>query len=144
MQMQSQRSVPEVLHDILGNVQEIVRSEFRLSAAEVLDEANRAAKPVATLGTGIVFAIYALGFLLLATVYALSTVMAPWLAALLVTALAGLPAVVLIYSGGERLKRVRVVPEKTIANVKETVQWATGQMKSNGTSRNSATSSARM
>jgi Flp pilus assembly protein TadB len=117
------------LHDIAGNLQEIIRSEFRLSAAEIIDEANKAAKPAATLGTGIVFAIYALGFLLLAIVYALSTVMAPWLAALLVTALAGLPAMVLIYSGRERLKKVKVAPEKAIASVKETMQWATGQMK---------------
>jgi Flp pilus assembly protein TadB len=129
MQMQSRRSVPEVLYDIAGNLQEIIRSEFRLSAAEIIDEANKAAKPAGTLGTGIVFAIYALGFLLLAIVYALSTVMAPWLAALLVTALAGLPAIVLIYSGRERLKKVKVAPEKAIASVKETMQWATGQMK---------------
>lgn len=129
MQLQSQRSVPEVLQDIVGNLQEIIRSEFRLGAAEIKEEAARAAKPVATFGAGIVFAIYALGFLLLAIVYGLSTVMAPWLAALLVTAMAGLPAMVLIYSGRERLKKVKVVPEKTIANVKEKVQWATEQMK---------------
>ena len=129
MQLQSQRSVPEVLQDIVGNVQEIIRSEFRLGTAEMREEAAKAAKPVATFGAGIVFAIYALGFLLLAIVYALSTVMAPWLAALLVTALAGLPAIVLIYSGRERLKKVNIVPEKTIANVKEKVQWATEQMK---------------
>lgn len=129
MQLPSQRTVPEVLQDIVGNIQEIIRSEFRLGTAEIKEEAAKAAKPVATFGAGIVFAIYALGFLLLAAVYALSTVVAPWLAALIVTGVTGLVAMVLVASGRGQLKRVRVVPEKTIASVKENVQWATTQMK---------------
>jgi hypothetical protein len=84
---------------------------------------------VATFGAGIVFAIYALGFLLLASVYALSIVLAPWLAALLVAALAGLAAIAFITLGRERLKQVNHIPDKTIASVKEKVQWANNQIK---------------
>ncbi|GAC1626426.1 MAG: phage holin family protein [Candidatus Acidiferrum sp.] len=129
MQLQIQRSVPEVLQDIVGNLQEIIRSEFRLATAEMKEEAARAAKPALTFGTGMVLAIYALGFLLLSIVYALSTVVAPWIAALIVTALAGVPAIVFMQKGRDRLKNVNLVPEKTIANVKEKVQWATNQIK---------------
>ena len=53
---QMQRSVPEVLQDIVGNLQEIVRSEFRLAKTELKEEASRAAKPVATFGMGLVLA----------------------------------------------------------------------------------------
>ena len=129
MEMQEQRSVPDLLQNIVGNIQEIIRSEFRLGVTEVKEEANRAVKPVTTLGAGAFFALYAFGFLLLSIVYALSNVMAPWMAALVVTAVVGLPAAVLISSGLNRLKKVKVVPEKTIASVKENVQWATEQMK---------------
>jgi uncharacterized membrane protein YqjE len=74
MPLQSQRSVSEVLQDIVANLQEITRSELRLATTEIKEEAARTVKPVVTFGTGIVFAIYALGFLLLASVYALSTI----------------------------------------------------------------------
>jgi uncharacterized membrane protein YqjE len=129
MQTPTQRTVPEVLQDIVGNIQEIIRSEFRLGTAEIKEEAARAAKPMTTVGAGIIFGVYALGFLFLAIVYALSTVVAPWLAALIVTGVAALMAAVLVASGRGQLKRVKVVPQKTIANVKENVQWATNQMK---------------
>ncbi|HXM97804.1 MAG TPA: phage holin family protein [Candidatus Dormibacteraeota bacterium] len=129
MHAPNQRTVPEVLQDIVGNIQEIIRSEFRLGTAEIKEEAAEAAKPVATVGAGIIFGIYALGFLFLAIVYALSTVVAPWMAALIVTGITALMAAVLVASGRGQLKRVKVVPKKTIATVKENVQWATNQMK---------------
>jgi uncharacterized membrane protein YqjE len=128
MSLQSQRSVPEVLHDIVGNLQEIIRAEFRLAATEIKEEAARSVTPVAMFGAGIVLAIYTLGFLLLAIVYALITLVAPWLAALLVAALIGLPAIVFISLGRERLRHVHPMPEKTIASVKENVQWAKNQI----------------
>lgn len=129
MPLQSQRSVPEVLQDIVANLQEIIRSEFRLATTEIKEEGARTFKTVATFGAGIVFAIYALGFLLLTIVYALNTVVAPWLAALLVTVLVGLPGIVFINLGRERLKQVNLMPDKTIASVKENVQWAKNQIK---------------
>jgi uncharacterized membrane protein YqjE len=55
MGIQVQRSIPEVLQDIVGNLQEIIRSEFRLAKAELKEEASRASKPVATFGIGLVF-----------------------------------------------------------------------------------------
>lgn len=129
MHAPNQRTVPEVLQDIVGNIQEIIRSEFRLGTAEIKEEAAMAAKPVATVGAGIIFGVYALGFLFLAIVYALSTVVAPWLAALIVTGATALVAAILVASGRGQLKKVKVVPKKTIATVKENVQWATNQMK---------------
>jgi uncharacterized membrane protein YqjE len=128
MPFQNERSVPEVLHNIIANVQEIIRSEFRLAATEIKDEAARTVKPLATCGAGIVLAIYAFGFLLLTIVYALSIVVAPWLAALLVTALVGLPAIVFINLGREQLKQIHPMPDKTIASMKENVQWAKNQI----------------
>ena len=81
-----QRSVPEVLQDIIGNMEEIIRSELRLAKAEIKDEAAKAAKPGTTLGIGLVLGFYGLGFVLLAAVYALSSVVTTWMAALIVGA----------------------------------------------------------
>jgi uncharacterized membrane protein YqjE len=108
-----QRSFPEVLQDIAGNLEEIIRSEFRLAKTEVKEEAARAAKPAATFGVGLAFAFYGFGFFLLAAVYGLSTVMAGWQAALLVGAILFLVAIALISSSGEKLKSVSSPSHKT-------------------------------
>jgi len=126
---QMQRSFPEVLQDIVGNLQEIVRSEFRLAKTELKEEAAKAAKPAATFGVGLVFGFYGIGFLLLACVYGLSMVMAGWLAALLVGAILAIVAIALMSSSGKKLKRVNPTPDKTIQSLEENVQWAKHQIK---------------
>jgi uncharacterized membrane protein YqjE len=126
---QMQRSVPEVLQDIVGNLQEIIRSEFLLAKTELKEEVSRAAKPVATFGVGLALGFYGIGFLLLAAVYGLSTVMAGWLAALLVGAILAIVAIVLMSSSGKKLKHVNPTPDKTIQSLEENVQWAKHQIK---------------
>jgi uncharacterized membrane protein YqjE len=128
MTRRNERSVPEVLHDIVSNIQEIGRSEFRLAKSEIKEQVSKAAKPAATLAMGIVLAMYALGFMLLTIVYVLATVISAWLAALLVTAVVAVVALVLVTAGKDRLKRVKP-PEKTIETLKENVEWAKNQIK---------------
>src|SRR4030095_8265741 len=123
MPTQIHRSIPEVLQNIVGNLQEIIRSEFRLAKAELKEEAARASKPAATFGVGLVFGFYGIGFLLLSLVYWLSTLMAVWLAALLIGAALAIVAMALMSSSGKRLKRVNPTPDKTIRSVEENVLW---------------------
>jgi membrane protein len=126
---QTQRSVSDVLQDIIGNLQQIVRDEFRLAKADVEDKARRAARPASILAAGAVLGLYGLGFLLLAGVYGLSLVIAPWLAALLVGAVLAIVAAILVSSGRTRLKQIDPVPEKTVQSMKENVQWTKEQIK---------------
>jgi hypothetical protein len=126
---QTQRSVPEVLQDIVSNLQEIIRSEFLLAKTELKEEAKQAAKPATTFGTGLVFGIYGMGFLLLAATYALALVMPVWLAALLVGAGLAIVALALMSSSGKKLKRINPTPDKTIQSLEENVQWAKHQIK---------------
>jgi len=78
------RSFSDVVHDILHNVQEIVRSEVRLAKTEIGEEAAKAKSSAVLLGAGGLAALYAVLFLLLMIVYALCLVMPNWAAALLV------------------------------------------------------------
>ena len=123
MASQIHRSIPEVLQDIVGNIQEIVRSEFRLAKAELKEEASRASKPVATFGIGMVFGFYGIGFLLLSLVYWLTTLMAVWLATLLIGAGLAIVAIALMSFSGKKLKRVNPTPDKTIRSLEENVLW---------------------
>ena len=126
---QTQRSVSDVLQDIVGNLQQIIRNEFRLARVEINEKVVRAKEPAAILASGVVIGLYGFGFLLLALVYALSIVIPPWLAALLVSIVLAIGAVILVASGRNALKQVDPVPEKTVQTVKENVQWAKEQIK---------------
>ena len=112
-----QRSFPDVLQDIIINLQQMIRYEFRLAKTEIRERATAAAGPATTFGVGLVLAFYGLGFLLLACVYALSAVIAAWLAALLVGAVVGLVAVTLMSSSGKKLKSMNYTPEKTMRSL---------------------------
>jgi uncharacterized membrane protein YqjE len=123
------RSMTEILQDIIADIQEIVRSEFRLAKAEVQEQAAKVARSGVPLIVGLLLGLYALGFLLLAMVHALSLVVDAWLAALIVGFGVGVVSLILINIGRNRLKGVKVVPEKTIGTVKENVQWARNQIR---------------
>jgi|KBSMisStaDraftv2_1062788.scaffolds.fasta_scaffold02844_6 uncharacterized membrane protein YqjE len=126
MHRDDERSVSDVLQDIFGNVQDIVRSEVRLAKVEIQAEAGKTAHAAKSLIAGAVLGLYAGGLLLLAAVYGLSMVLAPWLAALAVGAFLLVLAVILISVGQGRLRLVKK-PEKTIRTVKEDVQWLRDQ-----------------
>ena len=114
-----------VLQNIAGNVQEIVRSEVRLAATEIKEEAQRAAG--ISMGAGAVFGLYALGFLLLCVMFALRIVLPAWLSALIIGILAGIIALVAMSRGKRRLKEVKNARLRTVESIKETAEWAKRQ-----------------
>jgi uncharacterized membrane protein YqjE len=126
---QMQRSVPEVLQDIIANFEQIIRSELRLAKTEIREEASQAAKPATILGTGLLLGFYGLGFLLLAAVYGLALVLSTWLAALIVGAVLAVIASIFIGSGATKLRHLDPTPEKTIRSMEENVQWAKNRIK---------------
>jgi uncharacterized membrane protein YqjE len=117
------RSFTDVLNDIAGNVQGIIRSEVRLAKAEIQEETVKAGKAARIAGSGAVLGLYALGFLLLTCLFALEIIVAAWLAALIVAVIVGAAAGVLINIGIKRMKLVHPRPSKTIETLKENVEW---------------------
>jgi Putative Actinobacterial Holin-X, holin superfamily III len=129
MAYQNERSFSDVLQDIVGNVQTIIRSEIRLAKTEVKGETAKAAKATGVIVAGAVLGLYAVGFLLLTLVRALETITAPWLASLIVAVLVGVASFVAIKVGRTRIKHVHATPDKTIRTVKENVEWVKDQTK---------------
>jgi uncharacterized membrane protein YqjE len=123
------RTVGEVLQDIVANIQEIVRSEFRLAKVEVQEETAKAVHSSIPVVIGVLLALYALGFILLAAVHALTIVVDAWLAALIVGFVLLVISMILVSVGRKRFKQVKVVPEKTVGSMKENVQWAKHQIR---------------
>jgi uncharacterized membrane protein YqjE len=127
--MQQGRTMAEVLQDIVANIQEIFRSEFRLAKVEIQQQTAQAARSAVPLIIGVLLGLYAFGFLLLAAVHALSLAVDPWLASLIVGVAVLAISLALVSMGRNRLKQVKVVPEKTVETVKENVQWAKQQIR---------------
>ena len=117
------RSIPEILQDSLGNIQDIVRAEVRLAKAELGEDLNRARSGGLLIGVGAVAAIFSALFILLGCVYALGLVMPNWAAALVVAAAVGVAAAATLTLGLKRLKTIQAAP-KTAATLKENVRWA--------------------
>jgi hypothetical protein len=117
------RSIPEILQDVLTNIQDIVRAEVRLAKAELGEELNAARSGGLLIGVGAVAAIFSALFLLLACVYALGRVVPNWAAALIVATAVGVAAAVTLVLGLKRFKSIQAAPA-TAASLKENVRWA--------------------
>jgi hypothetical protein len=52
------RSIPDVLQDILANLQGMVRSEIRLAKAELTDEVAKAGRAAGLMAGGVVAAVF--------------------------------------------------------------------------------------
>jgi Kef-type K+ transport system membrane component KefB len=104
-------------------VGEIIRSEVRLAKTEIRQDFAE----VKHAGTFIVAAgvagMFALGFLLLAAVYGLSTIMPPWLAAITVGVVLGLVGTGLLVKGLHMLKLTSMTPDRTIQSLEDNVKW---------------------
>ena len=119
----AERSISTVLYDILGNVQEIIRSEMRLARTEVTEDIGKWRSAGLLLGVGALLGMFSVLFLLLAIVYALSLVIPAWGAALIVAAAVAALAGIVLGAGFKRIKAVRAAP-KTTESLKENVEWA--------------------
>jgi hypothetical protein len=118
-----ERALSDVLQDILRNLQDIVRSEVRLAKVEIRDDARQAAASAVWIAAGTIGALSAWAFLLWTITFALSTRMSMWAATLVVALVLACAASVLIVGGIRRVKRIHPIPERTIASIKENVQW---------------------
>ena len=121
--MNQERPISDVLQDILGNLQEMVRAEVRLARAEIRDDARQTAASAVWIASGTIGALSAWAFLLWTITFALSTRMSMWAATLVVAVVLAGAASVLIAGGIRRVKRIHPIPERTIASIKENIEW---------------------
>ncbi len=129
MAAENNRSIADVLQDILTNVQTIIRSEVRLAKTEITEEATKASRAASVMAGGAVAALFTIWLFLLTILYALATVIPIWSAALLLLVVMAVVTTVLLSAGKKRFSSVHAKPEKTIESVKENVEWVKSQTK---------------
>lgn len=113
----SERSTKSLLRELMHEVPELFTKEVALARAEMrenLEQTRRGATEVSTGGV-----VLAGGYivLLLAAVYALSEVMEPWLAALLVGGVAALIGYSMVKAGMRHFSARDLKPDRTIDSV---------------------------
>jgi uncharacterized membrane protein YqjE len=123
MAAEFERSIAMVLKDIVGNVQQIVRAEIRLARVDVRRELDKATRSAVLLIVGGAVTTLALACALIACVYLLATVVAPWIAALVVAVAAAGLGGALIVAGVKQWHQVTIPPPRTMAALEETIQW---------------------
>ena len=119
----SETSVGELIGNISNHLSQLFRQEVELAKAELKQEASKAGKAAGMLG-GAAFAGYlAIVLLSFALVFALSNVMDPGWAALIVAVIWAIIGAVFYANGRKKLKNVDPVPRRTVDTIKEDAQW---------------------
>ena len=132
------RGVADLLRDLAGGSAALVRQEVRLARveiSEVVSSVGRGATLVATGGVLALLGVLAVitGIILLAGDQWLRD--RYWLAALIVTVIAGIIAAVFLRRGMALLSPAQLVPDDTVETLKEDGEWVKRQLTSGATSR---------
>ena len=128
------RSLGELLKQLSEQTTRLVHQELELAKAELTQKGKQAGAGAGLFGGAGAIGLAALGALTACFILALDLVMPAWLAALIVAVVYGIIAFVLVKQGQARVKRaVPPIPEQTIETVKEDVEWAKTQMRSDRT-----------
>ncbi len=122
------RSLGELLSDLMRQVTTLVRQEIELARTEISANASRAGRNVASLLVGGAVLYAGVLFLLYAIVLLLATAGLPgWLAALIVGGAVAVAGAFLVMRGRDALQREDLLPKRTIETLKEDAEWASDQ-----------------
>ncbi len=130
--MQGEReSLGDSLHHLAEDLGDLFRAELALFKKEATEQLGGLAVAGVWIAGGAVMGLAFLGALTALLIIALSLAMAPWLAALVVTALWGFAAAALISAAIAKLRTTLPLEfDKTTRSVKEDVEWIKSGMKS--------------
>ena len=128
------RSLGELLKQLSQETTQLVHQELELAKAELTQKGKQVGAGAGMFGGAGALGLAALGALTACFILALNAAMPAWLAALIVAVVYGIIAFVLVKQGQAKLKQATPpMPEQTIETVKEDVEWAKTQMRSDRT-----------
>lgn len=133
------RSLNEELAGIVADLRQLARSEAELARAEMRDSLASLKQSAVWGGVALVTAMLALTWVFLTLMFALDTVLPLWVASLVTLVVLGAVAGAAGTMAKARISQVSIVPKKTVSSVREDVQWARDQLRSQPTSSAGAT-----
>jgi hypothetical protein len=129
-----ERPLGELLKQLSEETTRLVHQEIDLAKAELTQKGKQAGVGAGLFGAAGAIGLLAAAALTACLILALAAVMPAWLAALLVAVVYGVVAAVLAMRGRAKVQQaVPPLPEQTVETVKEDLQWAKTQMRSDKT-----------
>jgi tetrahydromethanopterin S-methyltransferase subunit C len=123
--------ISELVKTLSEEASTLIRQEVALAKAELAQKAKSMGVGLGLFGTAYVFARLMIATGTAAAILALAIVLPAWAAALIVTALWGIIALVLVLVGRGKIKQgVPPLPQQTIETVKEDVEWLKSRTRS--------------
>jgi uncharacterized membrane protein YqjE len=117
-----------IIHDLTTQIPELIRSEIRLAQAEMAEKGKRAGIGIGLFSGAGLLAFFGLATTIATVILALSLVIDPWLAALVVALVLFLGAAVLGVGGKNQVQQATPpAPERAVEGVKEDIATVKGQ-----------------
>ncbi len=128
-QNKDERSLGELLGDLMQQTGTLVRQEMKLATTELSDKASRVGKDVGALAVGGAVAYAGFLALLAAIIIGLGQLGLPWwIAALIVGIVVVAIGGLMVQKGLTALKHQNMMPQQTITSLKEDQTWAKEQI----------------
>lgn len=122
------RSLPELISTLVDGLADLVRKEARLVRAEVSEKLNAAARGGALLAAGAALLLGAFLALLATLVLALSKVMEPVWASLLVALVAAAGGFILVKAGIHKVQPSQMKPDRSARQVRKDISLVKGEV----------------
>jgi hypothetical protein len=118
-------TLAQLVSDLLDDAKQLLRQELALAKYEIHQEVHKTKIALVSLGIGI--GIAAIGGLLLIVmlVHFLQalTGLPLWSCYALVGGVCTIVGIVLVYKGKQRIAEIEMIPQQTVATMKENVRW---------------------
>ena len=125
---EEQRSLGELFRELSEEAKRLVRQEVELAKTEIKEKLSELGKDPAFIAIGGILAYSGFLVLLAALVIGLGHLIGYGWSALVIGALVVAAGAGLAMSAIKKMKTMSVAPEKTVAQIKETKQWAARQL----------------
>lgn len=120
--MDQTKSLPDLMRDLLNQLTNLVRDEIQLAKAEMSEKTGELGSAAGMFGGALAFAVGGIVVLMMSGVYALSEVVQPWLAALIVGVGALILSFILLSAGKSKLSAKNLAPSRTARSVQSDAQ----------------------
>lgn len=125
---QAEPSLGQLLNELTGDMSTLVRQEFELAKAETMQKVSHATRSIIMLVAGGLLAYAGLIALVIAAAIGLGALMPYWLSSLIVGLVVVAIGALLVMSGRSSLATLSLVPEDTVATLRQDARWAKEQI----------------
>jgi hypothetical protein len=129
MEPNDARSLPELISALTGDLANLVRKESELVRTEVSEKIAQTGKAASQMSIGAALLLGAFLVLLQALVIALSKVMDPLWASLVVGVGVGLVGFTLVKGGADKIKPAELAPDRTARQLQKDAQMVKEQVR---------------